>query len=422
MHGSVLEERRFLWLPLLMLITIFQLLSALSAVFADGKFNLIPAAVMGGYIAAEWIYFILYKAVVKKPAGAADFIAFFFSGISIVICANISDSFAVKQAVAIALGLVAYIALLLVIRNPEWAMILRVPVAIGAVGLLIANIALAKVINGALNWIDIGGYSLQPSELVKIAFVFVGAITMDKLQSAGSLTKYLIFSVTCVGILFLMRDFGTALIFFFTFIVIAFMRSGDIRSLFFVLAGALLGAALVLYFRPYVAERFTTYRHVWENINEGGFQQTRVLIYMASGGLFGLGIGQGQLRGIFAASTDLVFGVLCEEWGLLLGVFVLITYGLLTVYAIRAARRASSAYYSIAAVAAAGMMLFQVSLNVFGITDLLPLTGVTLPFISRGGTSMISSWALLAFIKAAALYRYEETASDGEKLRGGAGL
>ena len=144
---------------------------------------------------------------------------------------------------------------------------------------------------------------------------------------------------------------------------------------------------------------------LFRSINEGGFQQTRVLIYIASGGLFGLGIGKGKLRDIYAASTDLVFGVICEEWGLLLGLAILMAYGFIAVYAIHASRRASSTYYSIAAVASAGMLLFQASLNVFGITDLLPLTGVTLPFVSRGGTSMICSWALLAFIKSPDLYR-----------------
>ena len=164
-------------------------------------------------------------------------------------------------------------------------------------------------------------------------------------------------------------------------------------------AGALLGAMLIVYFRPYVATRFATYRHVWDFIDDSGFQQTRVLIYSASGGLFGLGLGKGKLREVFAASTDLVFGMLCEEWGLLLGVFILLAFLLLAVFAVKTARVSGSAFYAIACVAAAAMMLFQTALNVFGVTDLLPLTGVTLPFISRGGSSMICSWALLAFMK-----------------------
>ena len=156
----------------------------------------------------------------------------------------------------------------------------------------------------------------------------------------------------------------------------------------------------------YVAQRFAAYRHVWEYSDGKGFQQTRVLVYMASGGLFGVGIGAGKLKNVFAATTDLVFGVLCEEWGLLLGIVVLLCFVGVTAYAVQCAPACRSSFYAIAACAAAGMMLFQIALNVFGITDLLPLTGVTLPFISRGGSSMICVWGLFAFIKAADVRTY----------------
>lgn len=222
------------------------------------------------------------------------------------------------------------------------------------------------------------------------------------------MVKYIIFSVACVIALFLMYDFGAALIFFFTFILISFMRSGDIRTIGLVCGGALLGAVLILLFRPYVAERFATYRHIWEFMDSGGYQQTRVLIYSASGGLLGVGIGNGRLRDVFASTTDLVFGVLCEEWGLILAVTVIFAYAVLAIHAIRSAQNARSAFFSIAAVSAAGMMLFQVCLNVFGITDILPLTGVTLPFISQGGSSIICSWCLAAFIKACDKRTYPE--------------
>lgn len=397
---------------MLILVTVFQILSAIPVVFKDGAFNFTLFAVFGGYIAAEWSYLTINRLVTKNKSFELEIIAFLLSGISIVISASISNNFAVKQLFAVMLGLGAHIVILAVLRDTDMAMMLRVPVALAGVGLLGVNLVIAEVTNGTLNWIEVGGFSIQPSEIVKIAFVFVGAVTLDKLRSTKSLTKYLVFSVTCIGALFLMRDFGTALIFFFTFIVIAFMRSGDIRTIFFVSTGALMGAGLVLYFKPYVAARFATYRRIWENIDAGGFQQTRVLIYISSGGLFGLGIGRGRLRDIYAASTDLVFGVICEEWGLLLGLAILVSYGFIAMHAIHASRRAGSTYYSIAAVAAAGMILFQAGLNVFGITDLLPLTGVTLPFISRGGTSMISSWALLAFIKSADIYRARHTTKE----------
>jgi cell division protein FtsW (lipid II flippase) len=120
----------------------------------------------------------------------------------------------------------------------------RLPVAFMAVGILAMNLIMARAINGALNWINIGSFSIQPSEIVKVAFIFVGAATLEKLQTTRSITRYVLFSIGCIGALFLMKDFGTALIFFVTFIIIAFMRSGDLRTIAMVCTGALLGAML----------------------------------------------------------------------------------------------------------------------------------------------------------------------------------
>jgi hypothetical protein len=179
------------------------------------------------------------------------------------------------------------------------------------------------------------------------------------------------------------------------------MRSGNIRTIVLICTVALMGAMLVIYFKPYVANRFAAYRHVWDFMDTTGYQQTRVLIYSASGGLFGLGIGEGHVRDIYAASTDMVFALICEEFGLLMGIIILLCFAGIAFFAIHASKTAGSTFYTIAAVSAAGMMLFQLSLNVFGITDILPLTGVTLPFVSRGGSSMICSWGLLAYIRMA---------------------
>ena len=164
---------------------------------------------------------------------------------------------------------------------------------------------------------------------------------------------------------------------------------------------AAFGAFLILKFKPYVAQRFEAWRHVWEHVNEsGGYQQTRVLSYSASGGLFGLGLGDGWLKKVFASTQDLVFGMICEELGILLAVVIVLTLALLMVYARSDVTRSRSTFYSISACAAGGMLLFQTCLNVFGATDVLPMTGVTLPFISLGGSSMVAVWGLLAFIKA----------------------
>jgi cell division protein FtsW (lipid II flippase) len=154
-------------------------------------------------------------------------------------------------------------------------------------------------------------------------------------------------------------------------------------------------------FLPYIASRFEAWGHVWQFADTIGYQQTRTMIYTASGGLLGLGGGNGYLVGIPAADTDLVFGILCEEWGLIVAIAAVLAIVFLAFFALFLMRGCKSSFYAISACGAASIFMIQTALNVFGSLDILPLTGVTLPFISNGGSSMIVCWALLAFIKAA---------------------
>ena len=126
-----------------------------------------------------------------------------------------------------------------------------------------------------------------------------------------------------------------------------------------------------------------------------------MLTFVASGGLFGVGVGNGFLKQYFASESDLVFGILAEEMGVILAITLALAVALLVIYGRAIATRSRSTFYSISACCAAGLLVVQLSLNVFGATDVLPMTGVTFPFVSYGGSSIISCWGLIAFIKAA---------------------
>ena len=212
---------------------------------------------------------------------------------------------------------------------------------------------------------------------------------------------FIALSVVCLGSLAYMSDFGTAAIFFLTFIVISFLRSGDFSKLILIVAAAVSGILLLLRFKPYIADRFSAWRHVWEVADAAGYQQTRTMTASASGGLVGMGAGNGWLNQVFASDTDLVFGVLSEEWGLIISVLAVLAIVTLSLFAVKSIMAGRSTFYTIAACSATTILLAQTILNVFGSVDLLPLTGVTFPFVSNGGSAMLSSWGLLAFLKAA---------------------
>ena len=231
------------WLPALILLTAFQLISMAQVVFNDdGSLSTECLIFFGAYLAVEWVYFIAMSIARKRADPALEMIAFFLTGIGLVTVAGANKDLVKTQFVADMLGIFCFVALLWLISNVDRAMFMRTPMAVAAIGLLVLTLILARNIKGAFNWLSIGGMSIQPSEFVKVAFVFVGAATLDKLQTTRSLTKYIIFCVVCVALLFLMRDLGAALIFFFTFIVLAFMRSGDFRTIVLLCVGAAMAA------------------------------------------------------------------------------------------------------------------------------------------------------------------------------------
>ncbi len=394
---------------MLFIITLFQLICLFTLlVKAEDEYRFSIFISFALYILVEYAYFVGTRLILKRRGFEVELIAFLLTSIGLSITASVYPEGIVKQFIAVVIGIAGFVVLQWFMRELKPCIALRIPVAVLALGLMAFALVFAKFTNGARNWLYIGGISVQPSELVKVAFVFVGAASLEKLQSNKSLTKFIVFAFACVGMLFLMYDFGTALIFFFTFVVISFMRSGDVRTILIVCTVALMGGLLILLFRPYVANRFQAFGHVWEYFDTSGYQQTRTMIYSASGGLFGVGLGNGHLRDIFAATEDLVFGVVCEEFGMIMAGAIILSYVALLVYSIRHAKYARSTFYAISACGASALMLFQAALNVFGVNDLLPLTGVTLPFVSRGGSSIICCWMLLAFIKAVdrSTYRY----------------
>lgn len=385
----------------LIAISLFQILTLIQFFVAEGK-ELSTSVPIGFAIlfVTMWTYCLLLRRIGKK-AFEIEMIAFFLSTLSLAVTASSLPHAIVKQSIAIVLGVILFVFLCWFLRDLTRVMSIRKFLVFASVLLFIANIIFAQVSSGAYNWIDLGFITFQPSEFVKVAFIVVGAATLDELYEKVNLTLFIGFSLFCLGCLAVMNDFGTAAIFFITYLVISFLRSGEFSKLFLVLGAAGLAGLLAMNLRGHILERFMVWRHVWENSDGLGYQQTRTMTAGASGGLVGVGAGEGWLEGVAAANTDLVFGMLCEEWGLIiacLAVLAIITLGLFAYKSISSGR---SAFYTIAACGATTLLIFQTILNVCGAEDILPLTGVTFPFVSYGGSSMIATWCMLAFLKAA---------------------
>ena len=384
----------------LLILSLFQAFLALEfTVTADGEHLYSICLAFFALMAAEWFCY-LFMRTLGRTGFEPETLAFFLTTLGLEVCATSTPEDMFKEVVLILAGVALFFFLGWWLRDLERVKRTRWLAAAAALGLLALNLAMGEVRGGSMNWLEIGGFTIQPSELVKVCYIYAGAATLDRLFARRNLFGYIAFSAVCVCALALMGDFGTAVIFFATFLVVSFMRSGSFATLLLAVSGAGLAGFLVLSVKPYIAQRFATWGHAWEDVWDAGFQQTRAMSAAASGGLFGQGAGEGWLKDIVAANTDMVFALISEELGLIIAVTAMLALIALALFAVRNAAQGRSTFYVIAGCAAVSLMMVQMGLNVFGSLDILPFTGVTFPFVSKGGTSLLSCWMLLAFVKA----------------------
>ena len=374
----------------------------------------------GGIMIAQWVLFLFY-ACIRRTAFEVETIAFFLCTMGMCAIATICPHEAMKQLIAVALGIVLFLLVGWTLRDMKRVKVMRYLAAIAGIGFLVITLLFGKEYYGAKNWIMIGSMSFQPSELSKVCFVFVGAAALEKIVTKRNLILFIGYSVLMCGCLALMNDFGTALIFFCAFLVIAFMRSGSVGTLALACTSLGFAGVVALKIAPHALDRFSNWRHIWADPFDGGFQQTRGLLAMASGGLLGLGPGQGWLRTtkIFSRDADIVIATLGEEWGLIMVCMMILCVVALAFFAVRCASVGRSSLFTIASCASAAILVIQAILNALGTVDVLPFTGMTFPFLSNGGSSMICAWGMLAFIKAADTRQNASFAVKMNKQTGG---
>ncbi len=385
----------------LLLLSVIQLLCCLGYVLT-GTQQTAGNVLMGfgGIFVCQWLLLLFYFSI-RRTAYEVETLSFFLCTMGMAAISAVAPQETRKQLISMVLGLAVFLLVGWSLRDLDRAKKFRYLATAAGIGFLVITLIFGKEYYGAKNWIIINGMSIQPSELSKVCFVYAGASTMDRLMRKRNLILFIAYSAVICGLLALMNDFGTALIFFCAFLVIAYMRSGSVGTITLACASLGFAGVVALKIAPHALKRFAAWRHVWEYPLTSGYQQTRALMCIASGGLLGLGAGQGWMKNVFAADSDVVFATLCEEWGLIMASMPVICILVLGIFAVRSAPVERSSFYAIGGCTAVSILLLQAMLNVLGTVDVLPLTGVTFPFLSNGGSSMICAWGLLAFVKAA---------------------
>jgi cell division protein FtsW (lipid II flippase) len=293
---------------------------------------------------------------------------------------------------------------------------------IGAVGLvlLVVTIALGTTINGAKLWIHAFGFSIQPSEFAKLAIVIFLAGYLDDKKVMLSVPqrhvlgvpvpafKYfgplLVMWVLSLAMLVFMKDFGMALLFMSIFVGLMYMATARIV---YVVAGAGLFAAagaIALSIVPHVQDRFTVWLDPWPHAATTGYQLLQSLFTIADGGVIGAGFGRGYL--LFAnrqpvvpdLQTDFIFTAIANEMGLLGAAGIILLYLLFVWRGFRIAVFAPDGFSKLLAAGLATAFALQTFIIIGGVTRLIPLTGITLPFVSYGGSSITANLMLVALL------------------------
>lgn len=298
----------------------------------------------------------------------------------------------------------------------------------GSLALFAATMALGRSIKGSTNWITVAGYSFQPSELIKILFVlflacYIGGArqkifgrweirlpqgsSTGKLFTAGAVYAHL-------GFLILQREWGTILLLFLVYCAIIFVFEQDWRLYLANAAFAVVAAVGGYHFLNHIKVRVDMWLNPWADISGKGYQATQSLFAIATGGFFGTGLGLGRPDMIPEVNTDFIFSAICEEMGMFGGVAVILLFFLLCYRGFKIALTARGRFDRAVALGITVLFGIQTFIIVGGVIKLIPLTGITLPFVSYGGSSLTTSFIALGILQAV-------SSSEGWRNEGGGG-
>lgn len=253
--------------------------------------------------------------------------------------------------------------------------------------------------HGATNWILIGKLSVQPSEVIKILFILFLAAYMRKRDKILHVVIAAIPSLILIILLVYQKDLGTALIFFIIFISVIYISTN--KPFYFLggLSGGILGAFVAYRYYSHVRDRVEAWINPWMDIDRKGYQIAQSLFAIGAGGWLGKGLTKGMPRIIPAVETDIIFAAISEEFGNIFSIFLIVIMALFFLCGIKIAKNAKDNFYMLLASGISCTFAFQMFLILAGVTKLIPLTGVTLPFVSSGGTSLTMSIIMLGILE-----------------------
>lgn len=342
---------------------------------------------------------ILMTFVYKKGSPIINNSILFIIDIGIVTLQRLNPELLQKQLLWIFIGVAVMLILpfvLYLIKTPESLKYLYLFVGFA---LLISTLFFGSEEGGAKNWIKIYNFNFQPSEVVKILFIFYVASVFSQRPHSFRLIPPIIMCAILVMCLVIQKDLGSALIFFMTFLVMLYISTGNIFLFFGGLGSMCVASVFAYYLFSHIRTRIEIWIDPWSDISNKGYQIAQSLFAIGTWGLTGCGLTRGYAHLIPVVERDFIFSAICEEFGIIFAIGVIAVYFLIFIECIKTARQCTSRFYCLVTSGLVCLMCFQTFLIIGGVTKLIPLTGVTLPFISYGGSSAIVCFFIMGIIQ-----------------------
>lgn len=331
---------------------------------------------------------------------------FMLMSIGVLVLCRINLDYGFKQIVWILLGGAAFFVAYFIYYNVKiWDRFWYLYFILG-VGLFLFTLVFGRTVNGSKNWVILGPISFQPSEITKILFImclachYSGTWTKPILGKVHPKWVLMFITYVFVGFLVLQRDWGTILVMFSIYLFMVYVYEPDKKLLFINLAALGVIGVVGCKFLYHIQVRVSTWLDPWADISNKGYQITQSLFAIASGGYFGRGLGNGSPYYIPEVHSDFIFAAICEEMGVFGGVAVILLFFLIAYRCFKISILTPAPFDKAVSFGVTVMFALQTFIIIGGVTKLIPLTGITLPFVSYGGTSIIISFASLGIIQA----------------------
>ncbi len=337
----------------------------------------------------------------------------FLCAVGVVVLYTVSPARGVKQAGYYALGLAAMLIISrIVARKRRFKGLAALSMVLGIIALALP-LAFGEWSGGAKNWVSLPVIgSFQPSELVKLSLVLAMAYYFSAHRTVLQMMPAILFAGACLLLLMLQRDLGTALIYYMTTLVMFYVACGNVPLTMIGLCGGAGAAVLGYRMFAHVKVRVAMWRNPWSDPLDKGYQIIQALLAIGSGGLFGVGLGQGTPEKIPAYYNDYIFAVICEQLGLVFGVALLLVYLLLILRGVTVISRSRRSFDLLLGCGVLSMLAIQTFMIVGGVIKMIPLTGVTMPFLSYGGSSLLSCLSMVGILHGIAGRAQEDLEED----------